>query len=80
MTSLAEINCLVILQAAWASPLGIVVTTNAPLKARAALYDARKHDPELSMLHIRVSPNDSEHEIWIIKRQAAPALNALELL
>lgn len=75
-----ELQCLVILQAAASATLGLVITTNNPFKARAALYDARKGDPSLASLHIRVSPNDSEHELWIIKRDANPGFSMESLI
>jgi hypothetical protein len=59
-----------ILNAALTSALGIVVRTNDAAKARATLYRVRKllGDVELGQLQIRVSPDDSEHELWIIRK------------
>jgi hypothetical protein len=64
-----EIQCLTVLQAAAASSIGLCVKTNDPYRARASLYRFRKEfgDPQLSGLQIRVSPTDSEGEIWIIR-------------
>ena len=73
--SATEVQCSIILTEAASATFGLVVKTNDPYKARAMLYRVRKElgDTELAGLHIRVSPDDSEGAIWIIRRsQAAP--------
>lgn len=64
-----EMQCVTILQAAASAEYGIVLKTNDPAKARATLYRVRKDlgDTELAKLMIRVSPDDSEGELWIIR-------------
>jgi hypothetical protein len=58
--------------------MGLVVRTNDPVKARASLYHTRKllGDTALSTLQIRVSPNDSEHEIWVLRMGVVTPLAA----
>jgi hypothetical protein len=82
-----ELQCSTILLAAASATFGLVVRTNSPYKARAMLYRVRKElgDTTLEGLHIRVSPDDTEGAIWVIRRnQAAPfsisALTAAEEL
>lgn len=72
-----ELQCAQVLHSAASADLGIVLRTNNPTKARASLYNTRKmlSDPVLDNLHIRVSPNDSENEIWIIKRNITQGFN-----
>jgi hypothetical protein len=69
MTSSLDMQCRAILYAAASAEIGIVVRTNDPVRARLALYKVRRElgDTELAKLQIRVSPTDSEHEIWIIR-------------
>jgi hypothetical protein len=49
---------LAILQSAMAEPIGLVLRTSDPTRARAALYKARAEaqDPQLACLQIRTSP------------------------
>ena len=63
-----EVSCASVLYAAASSTFGIVVRTNDPTKARAAIYRFRNtlSDPELASLSIRVSPENSEGAIWIL--------------
>lgn len=64
-----DTQCLSVLQAAASSAVGLCIRTNNAFKARAELYRFRKDfgDPELRSLQIRVSPNDSENELWILR-------------
>ena len=66
-----------ILYEALSAEFGLVLRTNDPTKARATLYTARRElgDTELAPLMIRVSPNDSEHEIWLIRKDRIPLLD-----
>jgi hypothetical protein len=75
MPTALDINCHAVLLAASTAELGIVLTTNNPPKARACLYKFRRDfgDPSFAALHIRASPNDAAHEVWIIRRAAATA-------
>lgn len=77
-----EQQCFTILTAAASASVGIVVHTNNPFKARAALSRAKRElgDTEMVPLTIRVSPDDSEHELWVLKRDAMPMFNLGELL
>lgn len=65
-----DLQCLTVLQAAVADPVGIVLRTNNAAHARQTLYNFRSKfgDPTLAEIHIRVSPRDSEHELWLIRR------------
>lgn len=67
-----EQQCVSILQAATQATHGIVVHTNDPARARATLYRVRKlvGDSEFNHLMIRVSPDDTEHELWIIRNSS----------
>ena len=83
MPSLLDIQCSAIFAAACSADIGIVVRTDAPLRARQALYKFRQAvaDPAYADIHIRVSPNDPEGEIWIMRRQAVqPTLSSVDLL
>ena len=75
-----DTQCLTILQAAASAEIGLCIKTNDPYKARASLYRFRKDlgDHELKQLQIRVSPNDSEGELWIIRNVNA-ALSITDL-
>jgi hypothetical protein len=75
MTGLEQ-QCLTVLQAAASATVGLCIKTNDPYRARASLYRFRKEfgDQTLSILQIRVSPTDSEHEIWIIRPTSAQAV------
>lgn len=83
MTQL-DMQCLTILQAAACADIGLCVKTNDPYKARASLYKFRKDigDVTLTSLQIRVSPNDSEGEIWILRnqQQANVVINAMDVI
>lgn len=70
MTTTLELQALTILEAALETEHGLVLRTNEPLRARATLYRFRKdsHNPELNALSIRFSPDDPEHELWILRR------------
>ena len=72
-----DMQCLTVLQAAAAAEIGLCVKTNDPYKARASLYRFRKSlgDATLATLQIRVSPNDSEGEIWILRNPNAVVSN-----
>ena len=64
-----ELQCLAIWKAALSSTVGIRVGTNDPTRARALMYKVRSTagDVELNPLMIRVSPDDSEGELWILR-------------
>lgn len=53
---------------ALASPYGLIVQSNAPLKLRERLYPLRKSDPELADLSFVLSPSNPETELWILRR------------
>lgn len=65
-----NMQCLAVLTAAASSTVGIVVTTNNPTKARQTLYRFRKElcDPTFDDLQLRVSPDDSEHQLWVLRK------------
>ena len=73
MPTPTEISCFAVLQAAASAPLGIIVRTNNPVKARASLYKCRNmlNDPTLAALSIRVSPDNSEAELWLLSNRQA---------
>jgi len=77
-------QCLSVMQTAAASAIGIVVQTNNPTKLRQTLYRFRKEwaDPEFANLQVRASPDDSENEVWILRRNTAadPTVNFSELI
>lgn len=77
MPTLTEIQCIVIVEAAASATYGLVVRVSDPYLARTRLYAARKHlgDPSLAGLQIRVSPDDSEHELWIVNRERLTLAN-----
>jgi hypothetical protein len=82
MPTINEISCAAVLYAAVSAPLGIVVRTNNPTKARAALYDFRAAlgDTELASLSIRVSPDNTEGALWILNgKQNALTVNIGEI-
>jgi hypothetical protein len=73
-----ETQCAMILNEAKSTAHGLVVRTSDAYRARATFYRVRRMvgDIELSKLQIRVSPDDSEHELWIIRLDAvAPTFN-----
>lgn len=82
MPTMQEVQCSTILYTAASAEIGIVVRTDNPIKARAALYRLRNllNDPELASLSIRVSPEDSEKQLWILsnKNTLGVALNPQE--
>jgi len=63
-----------VLYSAIESPHGIIVRTNDTMRARQLLYKFRKdlNDPNLNLLKIRLSPHDTDHELWIIKSTVDP--------
>ena len=68
-----------ILDAAATAPLGIVVSTNDPYKARATIYTTRQKlgNPLYAEIQIKVSPDNPEREIWLIRKDQMAAI-ALE--
>lgn len=72
MPTLVELQCNAILTAAASADIGICVTTDNVNRARQCLYRFRKElgDPTFENLQIRVSPNNTEREIWIIRKDA----------
>lgn len=79
-----DMQCLTVLEAARDSDIGLCIKTNDPYKARASLYKFRKDlgDVTLTSLQIRVSPNNSENEIWILKPNlgATVAVNSMDVM
>lgn len=68
------------LRAALDSDMGIEVrvVTNAPMinqaqRGRQVLYRYKKLDAAFADLHIRVSPDDPDHCLWIIRADVAVA-------
>lgn len=47
--------------------IGIVVSTNDPLKLRNRLYLEKKKDPEFEKLSFFISPTNPTSELWIAK-------------
>lgn len=80
----AELHqCAAIFRSAADASTGIVVRTDDAARARVMLYEARKllGDVEFNQLMIRVSPDDTEHELWIIRNAAQLLdLKATEIL
>jgi hypothetical protein len=58
-----------ILQQAASAEYGIAIRTSDPYRARTELYNARKelNDPTLTGLQIRVSPDNPNGEIWLLR-------------
>jgi hypothetical protein len=79
MPSFQETHCLTVLYAGASAAIGLVLRTDDPAKARAALYHARNmlNDPELASLTIRVSPDDSEHELWLLSNRNAVSVDLI---
>jgi hypothetical protein len=77
MATALEVQCATILYAAKDAELGLIIKTNNPYKARASLYKARRDlgDVELAKLQIRVSPDDSEGELWILRESPPPTIS-----
>jgi hypothetical protein len=77
MSNMLDIQCATVLYAAAAAQVGIVVRTDNVIRARAALYRSRNalSDPELAAISIRVSPDDSEHELWILSNKDAVSVD-----
>jgi hypothetical protein len=75
MPSAQEMQCYAVLQAALESDIGIAVRTNNPTKARQAIYNFRKElgDTIYEDIQIRVSPDNTENELWLIRRRKASA-------
>lgn len=67
MTDLSKTALLTILQTALAEPIGLVLRTSDPTRARATLYRIRSeaNDPTLSVLQIRASPFPAEGDLII---------------
>jgi len=65
-----------ILYAAHSAVHGIVVKTSNPTRARQLLYATRisLKDITLKDLQIRTSPDNTETEIWIIKKETTQAI------
>lgn len=72
-----EIQCSIVLTSASTAAHGLVVYTNDAARARAMLYRVRRMlgDITLKNLQVRVSPDDSEHELWIVRRETMPNFN-----
>lgn len=64
---------LTIFRTACDSQYGVIVRTDNAALARVVFYDVRKEigDVEFNQLVIRVSPDDTEHELWLIKNAAS---------
>lgn len=77
-----DLQCIAILREALSATYGVVVATSNAARARTAFYAARNkiRDSELAQLQIRVSPDDSEGELWIIRAQPTVSLAATDLL
>jgi hypothetical protein len=77
MISHLDLQCTMLLQAAATAALGLVIVTNDPIKARATLYKVRQTlaDPTLDALQIRVSPDNAEKEIWLLRKDQVPTHN-----
>jgi hypothetical protein len=60
-----------LLYAAKASPEGIVVQTDDPLKLRQRLYTCRREiaDPDLDELSFVESPTNPNEHLWIVRRK-----------
>jgi len=58
-----------VLYAALAAEVGLVVKVESTLRAKAVLYALRKRlgDPALDVLQVRLSPDDPDHELWLVK-------------
>jgi hypothetical protein len=76
MPSALDQHCITILYAVASSGFGLVIYTDDPVKARYTLYRVRKEvgDVVLANIQIRVSPNDSEHELWLLRMDTANAV------
>jgi hypothetical protein len=63
-------QCHAILSSAISAEHGIRLSTNDPTRARQQLYRYRKAigDTSFDEVHIRTSPDDAEHELWLIHR------------
>lgn len=74
MLSDMDALCFAILEQAAVSPFGVVIKTNSPIRARAAIYEVRKitGDSRFTELQIRVSPDDAEGEIWLLHSAKRP--------
>ncbi len=73
MLTAQQLQCHTILTAAASAGIGLVIKTNNPAKARQAIYNFRTQfpDPTFADLMIRVSPDDSETELWILQKTKA---------
>jgi hypothetical protein len=77
MPSFLELQCANILYQAAQAEIGLIIRTDNVIKARAALYRFRNslNDPELAKLSIRVSPDDSEHQLWLLSNKNVVSLD-----
>lgn len=50
------------------APLGIVVRTSDPERARQRFYAARKHNPEFEALSIKPSHTNPGTELWLVRK------------
>lgn len=69
-----EVQCAQILNSALNSTYGLVVRTSSAAKARATFYRTRSilGDATFQDIQIRVSPDDSECELWLIRKSMLP--------
>jgi hypothetical protein len=77
MLSPLENQCYTILTEACSSTYGLVLRTNDPNKARQTIYRARSlfNDPDFDKLQVRASPDDPQHELWLIRREPTVRLD-----
>lgn len=71
-----ETQAAMILNTAATAPFGIAVRVSNVYVARAVLYRVRKllGDSALAQLQIRVSPDDAEGELWLVRKPRGPEL------
>lgn len=58
-----------ILQMALQQPMGLLLKSNDPTRARARLYAAQRQIPEASDLQFRASPWPDEGNLLVVKRR-----------
>jgi hypothetical protein len=63
------VNWRSLLQAAIMARHGVVVAVSDAPSAKQRLYQERAKDPSLLGLQLRSSPDDPDHEIWIVKEK-----------
>ncbi len=84
MPTAQQVQCHAILSAAASAAIGLVLKTNNPAKARQVLYNFRTQfpDPSFADLTVRVSPDDSETELWILRKATAgnPTISFADVL